>query len=292
MFASDLSLAQRLEHDAGRHLIEYVHGLNTNPETGLEDRPEKASEREARKIADGVMVRTGSLGINVAIGLGLHGPVTNTDLDELEQFFVTAGRTPRIELCPLADPNLIAQLADRQFRPQRFVQTLMRPIDAEEPFETTPGIEIIPIDATLEEAWIHAFTSGFGTRNTSEHSEIDSKLAQIALRRPGSNCFVARQHGELIGTGALAVREDHEGWRIGSLYLASTAAHARGRGVQHALVQARLQAARNAGCDAVTTQAKPGATTGLERQGFGVMYTKVVLEQLQAGLRAVTLEFE
>ena len=85
MLSSDLSLAQRLEHDAGVHLREYVQGL--------EDRLAKASECEARKIADGVMVRTGStLGINVAVGLGLHGPVADSDLDELEQFFVDAGR--------------------------------------------------------------------------------------------------------------------------------------------------------------------------------------------------------
>jgi GNAT superfamily N-acetyltransferase len=172
------------------------------------------------------------------------------------------------------------------------LQALVRPIDAEERFETTPGIDITLIDATLEGAWVHAFKSGFGTRKASEHSEIDSKLAQIALYRPGSSCFIARQRGEVIGTGSLVVRQDAEGWRIGTLYLASTAPHARGRGVQHALVQARLEAARNAGCDAVTTQAKPGGTTALERQGFGVMYTKVVLGQLQGGVRAATLEFE
>jgi GNAT superfamily N-acetyltransferase len=285
MLPSDLSLAQRLEHDAGVHLTEYVQGL--------EDRLEKASECEARQIADGVMVRTGStLGINVAVGLGLHGPVADSDLDELEQFFVDAGRTPRVELCPLADAGLVTQLAARGFMPQRFLQALVRPINSEERFETTPGIEITQVDATLEGAWVHAFKSGFGTRKASEHSEIDSKLAQIALYRPGSSCFIARQNGEVIGTGSLVVRQDAEGWRIGTLYLASTAPHARGRGVQHALVQARLEAARNAGCDAVTTQAKPGATTHLERQGFGVMYTKVVLGQVRIGTRAVTLEFE
>jgi GNAT superfamily N-acetyltransferase len=289
MFASDLSLAQRLEHDAGTHLTEYVQGLNTR----LEDRLKQASECEARTIADGVMVCTGSsLGINTAIGLGLHGPITDTALDELEQFFVDAGRTPRIELCPLADASLVTKLAARGFMPQRFLQALVRPIDAEERFESTPGIEIRQVDASLEGAWVQAFKSGFGMRKTSEHSQIDARLAQIALHRPGSSCFLARQHGEVIGTGALVVREDHEGWRIGTLYLASTAPQAKGRGVQHALVQARLEAARNARCDAVTTQAKPGATTGLERQGFGVMYTKIVLEQLQAGVRAVTLEFE
>jgi GNAT superfamily N-acetyltransferase len=285
MLSSDLSLAQRLEHDAGTHLVEYVQGL--------EDRLEKASECEARKIADGVMVRTGStLGINVAVGLGLHGPVADADVDELEQFFVDAGRTPRIELCPLADAGLITQLAARGFMPQRFLQALVRPIDSEERFETTPGIDITPVDATLEGAWVHAFKSGFGTRKASEYSEIDSKLAQIALYRPGSGCFIARQRGEVIGTGSLVMREDAEGWRIGTLYLASTASHARGRGVQHALIQARLEAARAAGCDVVTTQAKPGSTTGLERQGFGVMYTKVVLAQARAEVRAATLEFE
>jgi GNAT superfamily N-acetyltransferase len=285
MLSSDLSLAQRLEHDAGVHLTEYVQGL--------EDRLEKASECEARRIADGVMVRTGStLGINVAVGLGLHGPVTDAALDELEQFFVDAGRTPRIELCPLADAGLVTQLAARGFVPQRFLQALVRPMDAEERFETTPGIEITPVDATLEGAWVHAFKSGFGTRKASEYSEIDSKLAQIALYRPGSSCFIARQRGEVVGTGSLVVRQDSEGWRIGTLYLASTAQHARGRGVQHALVQARFEAARNAGCDAVTTQAKPGGTTALERQGFGVVYSKVVLEQWRAGTRTATLELE
>jgi GNAT superfamily N-acetyltransferase len=321
MLASDRSLAQRLERDAGTHLVEYVRGLESDtaldfdspnieslesespepkrleprplepkrlePEATLETRP----EWEAREIADGVMVRTGKLGINVAVGLGLHGPVSDPDLNALEAFFVGAGRTPRIELCPLTDPGLLSPLAARGFAPQRFVQTLVRPIDPDERFEVTPEVQILAVTPDLEPAWIHAFRSGFGGRDASQPSQIDATLATIALNRPGSSCFLARQHGEIIGTGSLVVREDGEGWRIGTLYLASTAPHARGRGVQHALVHARLEAARRAGCDAVTTQAKPGATPGLERQGFGVVYTKVVLEQRGAAGRAVTLEF-
>lgn len=63
----------------------------------------------------------------------------------------------------------------------------------------------------------------------------------------------------------------------GSLMAAETHPQFRRRGVQQALLQARLVAAVQAGCDLATVQRPPG--TGSQRNvlraGFGLMYTAV-----------------
>jgi hypothetical protein len=76
----------------------------------------------------------------------------------------------------------------------------------------------------------------------------------------------------LAGTGAVAI---HDG--VALLAGASTIPSARKRGVQAALLQARLAHAAAHGCDLAMMCAAPGGASqrNAERQGFRIAYTRV-----------------
>ena len=67
-----------------------------------------------------------------AVGVGLNGPVRESELDRIEAFFRGRGARVAIELCPLADPGLLASLAERGYRPTEFDNVLVKPLTGEE----------------------------------------------------------------------------------------------------------------------------------------------------------------
>ena len=273
MLLADAGLAARLEMDSAQHLIEYVHGLEAL-------RPGVGAFVKLR--SGGVAVRTlDALGINHAVGLGLRGTVPAEDLDDLEALYLDAGLPSIIELCPFADRSVLVGLADRQYRIANFTNVLLRELDGDFGFSTPPGLDVQPVVMRELEVWVAAMTRAMATRTNPGIAEADALLARIAFSRPGSLCFLARLEDRVVGAGALVVREDEEGWRLGTLYMANTLPEARGRGVQRALILARLEAAQNLGCDAVAVQVRPGnlSHNHLERVGFRVVYTKTVLER-------------
>src|SRR5947209_6452583 len=72
------------------------------------------AEAAVLEIAGGVAVFTGAESpLTHAVGIGLKGPVSAAELDELEAFFRSRGARPAIDLCPFADAGLLPQLADR-----------------------------------------------------------------------------------------------------------------------------------------------------------------------------------
>jgi GNAT superfamily N-acetyltransferase len=89
----------------------------------------------------------------------------------------------------------------------------------------------------------------------------------------GVTCFLAQADGEPAAAAALLVHE-----RVGFLAAASTRPGSRRRGLQAALIAARIRAAGDAGCDLVSALAEVGSTSqrNLERAGLAVAYTPAV----------------
>ena len=90
---------------------------------------------------------------------------------------------------------------------------------------------------------------------------------------PGVTCFLAQAGGEPAAAAALLVHE-----RVGFLATASTRPGSRRRGLQAALIAARMRAAGDAGCDVVSALAEFGSPSqrNLERAGLAVAYTPAV----------------
>jgi GNAT superfamily N-acetyltransferase len=88
--------------------------------------------------------------------------------------------------------------------------------------------------------------------------------------------FVATNEGKPVACGTGIVIPEH---RVFALSGAGTLADYRSRGLQTALLQARMQAAVKAGCEYAVVVTQGGATSArnVERLGFRVAYSKVTV---------------
>ena len=66
------------------------------------------------EVAGGVALWLGEGGlVNAATGLAMEGPIGESELRAVEDFYARRGATPVLATCPFADPTLFALLAKR-----------------------------------------------------------------------------------------------------------------------------------------------------------------------------------
>lgn len=211
--------------------------------------------------------------LSQALAMGLHGPVEAADLDRIEAHLSQRGGRPQFELCPLADPGLFEALARRGYRVQEFqlawsriLDDDLRAVDPPEGLELRPGAD--PAD------FLRVVMGGFMEQEPEAVPEdlVDSMLGPA--RAAGTQLWGAYRDGVLVGGGTLYL---HQGTAV--LSGAGVPPSQRRRGVQGALIRARLAAARAAGCDLAASGTAPGSPSqrNMERHGFRVAYPKVVL---------------
>ncbi|MEW6509491.1 MAG: GNAT family N-acetyltransferase [Bacteroidota bacterium] len=264
-FIADLQLARRLEStDAWVSILAAQIHAQLHPD----------SASVAEPIAGGHAVFTGvGSPLTQAIGIGLKGPVTESDMERLEAFFEVRGSPTQIELCPLADPTLMEQLSLRGYRLRSFSNMLVRPLKAAvlhpPPSNSVSVQKCGPGEADV---WTRTVAQGFA-EDIVVPDENASVLKSLFLRSD-STCLLAWLEGRPVGGGALAV---HEG--VAAFYGASTLPSFRRRGVQKAIIQALLAQAVEEGCDVAYTLTVPGSISqrNVERQLFRVVYTRAMM---------------
>ena len=101
------------------------------------------------------------------------------------------------------------------------------------------------------------------------------RVYERLARAAGRQLFIAEIDGRPVGNGSLHVSA-RTGWMRG----ATVAPEARGRGIQRALIAARVRAAIEAGCDLVGASAEPGGVSArnLERMGMRRVGTRMQFE--------------
>ncbi|HEY8977078.1 MAG TPA: GNAT family N-acetyltransferase [Burkholderiaceae bacterium] len=211
--------------------------------------------------------------LNHVTGLGMDGPVDEDALARLEAAYAERGLATEIDLCPHADARVPALLARRGYAVNAFSNTYARTLDGVSG-RAPSGIEILQGDAARA-LFVEASVDGFSLQAQQRPRELLEALARIALARDDTSVFVARIDGRVAGSAGLSAMDTPRG-RVGELHIASTLPAFRGRGVQAALLQARLAAARDAGCALVFVGARPANTSArnVERAGFGLAFTK------------------
>lgn len=235
----------------------------------------------------GVMTRSapGTWG-NTSVALGMRGPVTREAIDELIEFHEAGRVEPRTEVCPFADATLLPLLAERGFVVRVFENVFFREISAGErvrPVFEPPGvrIEIIdPGDERLVDEFARVVAAGFSEPQPPNVGDV--ALTRTVAKHPRTVCVVAMDKSErIIGGGAM----EASGPACALFMLAVTREYRR-RGVQQALVAARLNLAANRGARIATISSRPGVATerNARRMGFQVAYTKIAMVRPGAGL--------
>jgi GNAT superfamily N-acetyltransferase len=217
---------------------------------------------------------------NKVAGLGFGGVPGAAALDEIEFAYRARGAAVQVELAHLADPEIGALLTERGYQLESFENVLGRALDDEHESVPPPGIEVRPSGDDEFEDWLEVVADGVAhpdTQGVPWHEEFPRDVylrAERDLAAAGVGRYIALCDGVFAGGGGLRIAEG-----IAQFAGAATAPAHRRRGVQSALLAARLADASAAGCDVAVITTQPGSKSqqNAQRRGFDLLYTRAVL---------------
>ncbi|WP_243858385.1 GNAT family N-acetyltransferase [Mycobacterium sp. DL440] len=214
--------------------------------------------------------------MNKVVGLGFGGVPDEAVLGEIERAFAAAGSETRVELSSLADPEIAALLSGRGYRLVEFENVLGRPIGVEAPLVTEVDVRRAA-DLT---AWVNIVVEGFAHpdgEGAVSHEQFPAGIIERAERdieKAGATPYIALCDGAVAGGAMMRLADG-----IAQLAGAATAPAYRRRGVQAALLAARLAEAADAGCEIAVVTTAPGSKSqhNVQRRGFQLLYTRAIL---------------
>ncbi len=271
MFASP-ELAARIDRAEGRLCAAIAEGIGArHPDFGT----------FVADLGGGVAVFAGSGSpTNKMIGLGFDAKVEPAALADVEARFADRGAKLQAEIATLADPDLHALLASRGYEPKGFENVLGHPL-SQEGDRLPDGVRVEPAGPADLHAWtdvvVEAFanpdTGGIGGDETPPPDEL-RRWFELTMEVPGFQGYLAYLDGQLAGGGALRIDGP-----VAQFAGAATLPRFRRRGVQTALLRARLTDARARGCEVgvVTTQPASKSQQNVQREGFSLLYARQLL---------------
>jgi GNAT superfamily N-acetyltransferase len=243
MMFADLELAKRLERAEGFACVQFAAARKKVFPEGNSEWMRCAG---ADVVFDGVDAPT-----TQTFGLGLFEELTPDDaLEEIERFFSERGAAVMHEVSPLVGVTTLELLCRRGYRPIEISNVLFRTVESPASIGRD-DIRVRVIGADEAEVWAAVSARGW----THEHPELKEFVEQMGVlmvAREQSPCFLAEMNG-------VAVPE------------------MRRRGLQGALLEARMRYAHQQGCDLAMMVAEAGSESqrNAERQGFRVAYTRM-----------------
>jgi GNAT superfamily N-acetyltransferase len=262
----DKALARRLESCEEMPQVYYAREFRkSRPEVG-------AAEEE---ICGGHMVFAG-LGspIGRATGVGFDQPIAAADLDRIEAFYREHKAPSQVDLTPLHGPEVFEMFKGRGYAIAELNNVLYRRLDPKEEFPDPPShCEIRRSPADEAEITGAIVESAFFPDGAPEAFR---GLIAPFYQMENALAFVATIGGKPVACGTGLLIPEH---KVFALCGAGTLTEFRGRGLQTALLRARLKAARDAGCEyaVVVTQGGTISQRNAERLALRVAYSKVTV---------------
>jgi GNAT superfamily N-acetyltransferase len=217
---------------------------------------------------------------NKVAGLGFAGAPALGELDEVERRFGACGAAVQVELSNLADPEVGAQLTERGYRLVSYENVLG--IAISEPAEQVPPADVRIRRSGDEEfaSWLDVVTTGFAygdDQGVPSHEDLPREALEKAQRdfeAAGVRRYIALRDGIPAGGASFAVTDG-----VAQMAGAATLPAHRRRGIQSALLAARLADAAAAGCDIAVVTTQPGSVSqrNVQRSGFDLLYTRAIL---------------
>lgn len=261
----DETLARRLERlsaDEMRRFVETARALD------------QFSEAALIEIAGGVVAYLGDGSpVNQAVALGFDGEVSQSDIEQVEEFFSHRGQRGLIVTSPLAHMSLFSVLGKRGWVVDGFENVLVRPLSGLEARAALApdGVTVVRVDDDDDHRhlWAHIATVGFSAPLEPMPDQL--ALGRVVSHRRGSTLLLAQIDGRPAGTGEVFCA-DGVAW----LSADATLPQFRRRGVQAALQRERLRIGAENGCEIAVSEAVPGGASqrNMERLGFRVAYTR------------------
>ncbi len=219
------------------------------------------------------------------IGLGFE-PLDLEAFARFEEQVLARGSSVRVELATLADPEAGALLTGRGYVLRGFENVLGLRLDgagaARLEAGTPDGVDVARATEGEIDEWIRVLNRGFSVPDVFDGppptESFDGRVLEQVFRDmqsvPGFVRYLARCGSAIAG--AASVRLDAG---VAQLAGAATLPEHRRRGVQTALLRARLADAARAGCDLAVVTTQPGSVSqqNVTREGFALLYARAVL---------------
>ena len=234
--------------------------------------------RPSLHVAGGRAIYTGPRALfSVALGVGLGGAVSDEDMDRMEALLGQDGGAVRIELGPFCDPSLARALARRRYVVESFQLVWWRRPAADVP-PLSPGVTVRPLGPGEERTWAQLFFHAYAERPATAEVELSGGLH--LTRAPCNTCFLACVDGEPRGVGVVS-----ETGGVALLSGDGVPPPYRGRGLQLALIHARLAWAAERGCDVASASTEPATASqrSYEKAGFRCAYPKLIMARTPPG---------
>ena len=219
--------------------------------------------------------------LNKVAGLGFDGVPAGSELDAIERAFDERKVPVQVELASLAQAGIAEQLAARGYRLVGFENVLGIVLPKAVCQFDKAGISVNRIAPDELPLWLDTVVEGFASpdgQGVASHEEFPRAVLERTIgdlaRDPAYSSYLARLDGEAAGGAAF-----HLFAGVAQLAGAATRPRYRGRGVQTALLAARLADAAAAGCDIAVITTQPGSKSqqNAQRQGFDLLYTRTIL---------------
>jgi GNAT superfamily N-acetyltransferase len=202
-------------------------------------------------------------------GLGMFEELTAETLNIIERFYLDRGAPVFHEVSPLAGVAALDLLCARNYRPIEISSVLYRAVTNTTVQEhTNVRVRVTgPHEAAL---WAQVNAQGW----SHEHPELADFILEsgaLASAREQSVCFLGELDGEPGAAGTLCIDEG-----VALFGGAATVPQFRRRGLQGALLEARMRYAADHGCDLAMMVAEAGSNSqrNAERKGFQIAYTR------------------
>ena len=261
MLFADLALSKRLEGAEGHACAQFA-------EAHLRHDP--GCRAEWRRIAGAYVVFDGAESPSTqTFGLGLFEDISPIGLEEIEAFFFDRGAPADHEVSPFAGVATLNLLCARQYRVTEISTVLYQPV-VHRPDIPQPGITVRVAQPDEAATWSDVAARGW-RQELPELHEFLRELGSITFARTDVACFIADWEGV---PAAAAVLSLHDG--VALLAGAASVPEFRRRGLQRALLAARMRYAADAGCDLAMMVAAVGSNSqrNAAREGFHVAYTR------------------
>ncbi|MEA2660889.1 MAG: hypothetical protein QOH08_461 [Chloroflexota bacterium] len=209
---------------------------------------------------------------NRVVGAGILGSLDERGIDEVVRHFAAKRRTPCVEVYPDRTPaDLVAALGRAGFTDSGHgYESHVLETDGGSGWSVA-GAAIRRVGPAEYQRFGELVRDGFGMDGGELLGRFFVDLSVASLTRMGEAgaAFIASVGGEDAGTGQLVLTD-----RVAGCYSGSVLERFRGRGIQKALIAARVQAGLARGRRIFISQTDPDSPSGhnLHDVGFRTLY--------------------
>lgn len=213
-----------------------------------------------------------------SVGFGLIEEILISDIEMIENYIRKKGIASHIhfELTPYINQPSLKILQERGYTLDHFLAVWVLNLEEWQPGNDnlkSDKVSIIRVTPDESYEWARTVALGFSSDENTTKDSIES--VRCFLNLSNSDAFLLKENDVSVAGGFLAINN-----QLGEMFLTSTIHSYRGKRYQNSLIEERIKYAKSKGCTHLTVTTKPNNTSArnMERNGFKLVYNKVIMK--------------